>query len=152
MGGSSGSATRSSGRTGTRPAARPAAPSLATSPLPEFAATVQAVAEAAPRDNALFGNKAFIADVWDAIKDTPEGRGLTLESFKARLAEANHARLLDLSRLDLVQAVFPGGDERSRRGDATGPGTGYRSLDDIRRAEVKYLGSTFHFIRRRNPR
>ena len=43
-----------------------------------------------------------------------------------RLAEANNARLLDLSRADLVQAMDP---------------------DDVRLSEVIYLNAAFHFIR-----
>ena len=47
-------------------------------------------------------------------------------AFKQRLAEANNARLLDLSRADLVQAMDP---------------------EDVRLSEVAYLNATFHFIR-----
>ncbi len=39
---------------------------------------------------------------------------------------ANNARLLDLSRADLVQAMDP---------------------DDVRLSEVNYLNATFHFVR-----
>ena len=45
---------------------------------------------------------------------------------RQRLAEANNARLLDLSRADLVQAMDP---------------------EDVRLSEVSYLNATFHFIR-----
>ncbi len=51
---------------------------------------------------------------------------MDLPAFKQRLAEANNARLLDLSRADLVQAMDP---------------------DDVRLSEVTYLNAAFHFIR-----
>ena len=157
MGAGSGSSRRSAGRTSSQPAGGAGtrqASSLATAPLPEFANQVQALANVAPDDGMfamMFGSgpsgKAFIADVWDAVKDTPAGRGLTLESFKQRLGEANQARLIDLSRLDLVQAVIPEGP--GWQSVPTGPGTGKRSVEDVRRAEVSVDGATFHLIRRR---
>ena len=49
-----------------------------------------------------------------------------LDGFKGRLAEANNARLLDLSRADMVEAMDP---------------------DDVRLSEVPYLGAVFHFVR-----
>jgi hypothetical protein len=51
---------------------------------------------------------------------------MDLKSFKQRLTEANHARLLDLSRADLVEAMNP---------------------DDVRQSEAAYQGATFHFVR-----
>jgi hypothetical protein len=51
---------------------------------------------------------------------------MDLPAFKQRLAEANNARLLDLSRADLVQAMDP---------------------DDVHLSEVTYLNAVFHFIR-----
>jgi hypothetical protein len=51
---------------------------------------------------------------------------LGLDGFKRRLAEANNARLLDLSRADMVEAM---------------------DFDDVRLSEIPYLGATFHFVR-----
>jgi hypothetical protein len=159
-------AGRSAGRTGSQPAtgagaAATAGPGggLASAPLPEFAAAVQAFADRAPADGMFSGGKAFIADVWDSVRGTPEGRGLTLESFKARLVEANRVGLVELSRLDLPAAVTPPGDPGGLR-TPTGPGTGRRTAADIRRAEIgvdpvpggnprfQTFTATFHMIRR----
>ena len=75
-----------------------------------------------------FGDsKVFIAHVWRAqLQSDPAFRTMDLAAFKERLAEANNARLLDLSRADLVQAMDP---------------------DDVRQSEVHYLNATFHFVR-----
>ena len=71
-------------------------------------------------------NKVFIAHVWRAIEAEPLFQAMNLAAFKERLAEANNARLLNLSRADLVQAMDP---------------------DDVRQSEVHYLNATFHFVR-----
>jgi len=71
-------------------------------------------------------NKVFVAHVWMAVQSDSLFQNMSLGEFKDRLAQANNARLLDLSRADLVQAMDP---------------------DDVRQSEVKYLNATFHFIR-----
>jgi hypothetical protein len=71
-------------------------------------------------------NKVFVAHVWMALQSDPIFQNMSLAAFKDRLAEANNARLLDLSRADLVQAMNP---------------------DDVRQSEVRYLSATFHFVR-----
>ncbi len=71
-------------------------------------------------------NKVFIAHVWRAVQSDPGFATMDLPAFKERLAEANNARLLDLSRADLVQAMDP---------------------EDVRESEVHYLNATFHFVR-----
>ena len=71
-------------------------------------------------------NKVFIAHVWKAVQHDPAFQAMGQAAFKERLAEANNARLLDLSRADLVQAMDP---------------------DDVRQSEVHYLSATFHFLR-----
>jgi hypothetical protein len=71
-------------------------------------------------------NKVFIVHAWRAIEHDSELSGIDLETFKRRLAEANNARLLDLARADLVQAMDP---------------------EDVRLSEISYLNATFHFIR-----
>ena len=93
--------------------------------LPSFASHVKSAARDCPTGR--FGdNKVFIAHVWKALQADPAFGTIELAAFKERLAEANNARLLDLSRADLVQAMDP---------------------DDVRQSEVHYLNATFHFVR-----
>jgi hypothetical protein len=93
--------------------------------LPALADRVQAAARACATGR--YGdNKVFIAHVWRMLQSDPDFAGMSLETFKERLAAANNARLLDLSRADLIQAMNP---------------------EDVRMSEVHYLNATFHFIR-----
>ncbi len=93
--------------------------------LAAFARSTRAAAEKCPTGR--FGDdKVFIIHVWNTLQSHDEFRGTDLAGFKQRLAEANNARLLDLSRADLVQAMDP---------------------EDVRRSEVTYDNATFHFIR-----
>jgi hypothetical protein len=93
--------------------------------LPSFAERVKATARACPTGR--FGDsKVFVAHVWRTLQSDPLFRAMDLTAFKERLAEANNARLLDLSRADLVQAMDP---------------------NDVRQSEVHYLNATFHFVR-----
>ena len=93
--------------------------------LEEFARRVVQAARTSP--TGWFGdNKVFIAHVWRALHDDPAFQEMDLSAFKRRLTEANHARLLDLSRADLVEAMDP---------------------DDVRGSETLHLGASFHFIR-----
>jgi hypothetical protein len=71
-------------------------------------------------------NKVFIVHAWRALEHDSELSDIDLDTFKRRLAEANNARLLDLARADLVQAMDP---------------------EDVRLSELSYFGATFHFIR-----
>jgi hypothetical protein len=100
-------------------------PQLHKLDLPSFAELVKSAARTCPTGR--FGdNKVFIVHVWRALKVVPPFQSMELASFKEQLAAANNARLLDLSRADLVQAMNP---------------------DDIRQSEVHYFNATFHFIR-----
>ena len=105
-------------------------PSLPASPpaafdLSGFVQKVQAAAENCT--SGRFGNnKVFVIHVWRALQNDAAFNEMDLAAFKRHLAEANNARLLDLSRADLVQAMDP---------------------DDVRLSEVSYLNATFHFIR-----
>lgn len=93
--------------------------------LEAFARRVLQAARAS--SSGRFGaNKVFVSHVWHAVRSDPAFAGLTFDRFKQRLAEANNARLLNLSRADMVEAMDP---------------------DDVRQSEVPYLGATFHFIR-----
>lgn len=71
-------------------------------------------------------NKVFIVHAWRALQDDPAFHGGDFPAFKARLAEANNARLLSLARADLVQAMDP---------------------EDVHLSEVPYMNASFHFIR-----
>ncbi len=93
--------------------------------LATFARRVLEAARNSPTGR--FGdNKVFISHVWRNLQDDPAFAEMALPTFKQRLAEANNARLLDLSRADLVEAMDP---------------------EDVRLSEVPYLGATFHFVR-----
>jgi len=93
--------------------------------LSAFAARVLEAAKSSPTGH--FGaNKVFISHVWRLLRDDPAVSTMSLDEFKKRLAEANQARLLDLSRADLVEAMDP---------------------EDVRLSEVSHLGASFHFIR-----
>jgi hypothetical protein len=101
------------------------APAPSVFDLPSFAAQVKSAARDCPTGR--FGdNKVFIAHVWKALQADLAFGTMELAAFKEHLAEANNARLLDLSRADLVQAMDP---------------------DDVRQSEVHYLNATFHFVR-----
>jgi len=103
----------------------PASPPPAPFDLESFARRVLAAGLTCPTGR--YGdNKIFVVHVWRVLENEPEFRGMDLAGFKRHLAEANNARLLDLSRADLVQAMDP---------------------DDVRLSEVSYLNATFHFIR-----
>ena len=86
-----------------------------------FAERVLDAARSSP--SGRFGDdRVFISHVWRALKG---GTSLNERSFKNRLLEANRARLLALSRADLVEAMDPA---------------------DVAASEIRYLGATFHFV------
>lgn len=95
------------------------------SDLGGFARDVHQVAHDCPTGR--FGaSRVFIAHVWRALRARPRYERLGLDAFKRRLVEANQARLLDLGRADLVEAMDP---------------------EDVRLSETRHLGATFHFVR-----
>jgi hypothetical protein len=105
------------------PAAAPSGPTEAFN----LAGFAEAVREAA-RTTATgrFGaNKVFISHVWHTLQQSAALRGMDEGEFKRRLAEANGAGLLRLSRADLVEAMNP---------------------DDVRQSETRHLNATFHFV------
>jgi hypothetical protein len=93
--------------------------------LGSFSQKVKAAAQACLTGR-YGGNKVFIIHVWRSLQQAPEFRRMDLNTFKQHLTEANNARLLDLSRADLIQAM---------------------DRDDVQLSEVAYLSATFHFIR-----
>lgn len=94
----------------------------------EAAPFARLVREAARRSKTgrYGGNKVFIVHVWRALQDDPAFRDGDFTAFKRRLTEANNARLLSLSRADLVQAMDP---------------------EDVLLSETTYMSACFHFIR-----
>jgi hypothetical protein len=108
--------------------ASPAAP-VAAVPAPfDLGAFSRRVIEAAKSSSTgRFGaDKVFVAHVFQALRIDPRFAAMGLDGFKQKLAEANNARLLDLSRANMVEAMDP---------------------DDVERSRVSYLGAEFHFIR-----
>lgn len=93
--------------------------------LPGFARRVLEAARSSPTGR--FGDdKVFVGHAWSALRHEPAFAAMDSNEFKRRLAEANNARLLDLSRADMVEAMDP---------------------EEVERSEIRYLGATFHFIR-----
>jgi hypothetical protein len=90
-----------------------------------FARRVLEAARSSPTGR--FGtNKVFVVHVFRVLSHDPVFAAMGLEGFKQRLAEANNARRLDLSRADMVEAMDP---------------------EDVALSKVSYLGAEFHFIR-----
>ncbi|WP_165247070.1 hypothetical protein [Paludisphaera soli] len=100
----------------------PASPAL---DLAAFAARVREAAKGC-RTGRHGEDKVFVVHVWRALQHDPSFRGGDFALFKKRLAEANNARLLSLSRADLVQAMNP---------------------EDVLLSEVPYMNTCFHFVR-----
>lgn len=107
----------------------PAGPVAETPPLPfdlgEFAHRVREAARGC-KSGRHGDDKVFVVHVWRALQDDPTFKGGDFALFKKRLAEANNARLLSLSRADLVQAMNP---------------------EDVLLSEVPYMNTCFHFVR-----
>ena len=66
--------------------------------------------------------KVFIRAAYEAMKGGPS---YTWEQFRERLIEANKARLLSLSRADLVDAMH---------------------AQDVEESHVRHFASDFHFV------
>jgi hypothetical protein len=105
------------------PATPPAPP--APFDLDAFARRVLEVARST-RTGRFGDDKVFVSHVFQALRVDPRFAAMGLDVFKQRLAEANNARRLDLSRADMVEAMDP---------------------EDVAQSRVAYLGAEFHFIR-----
>lgn len=90
-----------------------------TQSMADFAAAVKLVAAANEVGNGW--GKAFVVDVAKAL-------GADLETCKDFLLAAHRAGLIEMSRLDLVQAF----EHRKA---------------DIEASEITYLNATFHMVR-----
>ena len=114
--------------TSTSPAPAPA-PATATAPvaaldLDTFSRRVLEAARSCPTGR--FGDdKVFVVHVFRILSHDPVFAAMGLDGFKLRLAEANNARRLDLSRANMVEAMDP---------------------NDVEMSRVSYLGAEFHFI------
>jgi hypothetical protein len=95
-------------------------------PLAEFAERVQQVAEEC--ESGRYGDdKVFISHVWDRFHREAEYPGLTFETFKECLCQANRQGLLSLSQAEVPESV---------------------GLGDVQASEAWYDGRTpFHFIK-----
>ena len=107
----------------TRPARTPA--SVKGDELTVFAHDVMAAARSAPTGR-WHDKKVFISHVWVSLERRGASRGITFNGFQSRLVLAHQARLLRLSRADLVEAM---------------------PRADVEASETAHLNSTFHFVR-----
>ncbi|TKD00417.1 hypothetical protein [Polyangium fumosum] len=119
-------AARSSGRPRGRPKKEPAAPPSRRLPTDDTAFADRVLSAARASKTGRFGeNKVFVSHVIRQL----EREGFTIgdvDTFKARLVAAHRARLLALSRADLVQAMDPA---------------------DVAESEIVHLNGSFHFVR-----
>ncbi len=93
--------------------------------LPVFARRVLEAARTSP--TGWFGDdEVFIAHVWRALADDRAIRDLGFERFKEHLIEAHRARLVELGRADLIEAMDP---------------------VDVRESATPYLNAVYHFVR-----
>jgi hypothetical protein len=97
--------------------------------LARFARRVLDAARRA-RTGRFGAHKVFISHVWRVLAEEQPSTQPPLDAFKRRLAAANQAGLLALSRADLVEAMDP---------------------RDVSESEVADFGSTFHFVRCEEP-
>lgn len=109
-------------RSEAAPEPAPAPPPLA---LRDLARRVTDAARASTSGR-FGGAKVFISHVWRALHDDPAFRGMEADEFKDRLVEAHRARLLELGRADLVEAMDPA---------------------DVRESATPYLNAVYHFVR-----
>ena len=105
------------------PAVTPATP--ATNGLPGFAASVRKAAKASPTGR-WHDNKVFISHVWNELQRQGATGAMTFPDFQGQLIEANRAKLIELSRADLVQAM---------------------PREDVAASETPYLNASYHFVR-----
>jgi hypothetical protein len=108
----------------TAPASAPAPAPVIPLDLDTFARRVLEAARSSPTGQ--FGDdKVFVVHVFRTLSSDPVFATMGLDGFKQRLAEANNARRLDLSRANMVEAMDP---------------------NDVELSKVSYLGAEFHFI------
>ena len=91
----------------------------------DFAAQVLAAASQVPAAGRFGADRVFISALWKQLGEQRDALGPNLDAFKARLLDANRARLLTLARADM-----PGAMDRAK----------------VAASEISYLNSTFHFV------
>jgi hypothetical protein len=101
------------------------APASSDDGLERFAHDVMEAARASPTGR-WHDKKVFISHVWASLLRRGASNGNTFEGFQRRLVEAHQARLVRLSRADLVEAMPPA---------------------DVALSETAHLNATFHFVR-----
>ncbi len=115
------------------PAEAEAEPPTKETPAPldlgTFARRVVEAARTSP--TGWFGDaKVFISHVWKALKDDLAFAGMDVADFKGLLHEAHRARLLELGRADLIEAMDPA---------------------DVRESATAYQNVVYHFVRTEEP-
>ncbi len=93
--------------------------------LGEFAHRVQAAASAC-KTGRQGSDKVFIAHVWRSLEHEPPFAAMGPDGFKQRLAQANNEGKIELRRADLAHLMNP---------------------DDLHLSAVRYLDTTFHFVK-----
>lgn len=91
----------------------------------DFAAAVMTAASQVPAAGRFGADRVFISALWKQLGEQRDALGPNLDAFKARLLDANRARLLTLARADM-----PGAMNRAT----------------VAASEIAYLNSTFHFV------
>ncbi|TKC94593.1 hypothetical protein [Polyangium fumosum] len=94
----------------------------------DFAARVQAAANSSRNAWPTSGSdKVFVSVLFAELAASGATVGIDLDAFKACLLEAHRARLLSLSRCDLVEAA---------------------SAADVEASVIRYLSAEFHVVMR----
>ncbi len=106
-------------------AAAPTSAAVRGDGLTEFALDVMEAARSAPTGR-WHDKKVFISHVWASLQRRGTVSRITFDDFQRRLVEAHQARLLRLSRADLVEAM---------------------PRADVEASETVHLNATFHFVR-----
>lgn len=96
----------------------------AASPLADFARAVQAAA-VDPGVTRFHDDRAFIGSVWEHMRGHSPVGDMSLAEFKNQLIAAHRARLLEITRADLVGAMDP---------------------VEVERSEARYQNASFHFV------
>ena len=91
----------------------------------DFAAAVMTAASQVPAAGRFGSDRVFISAIWKQLGEQRDTMGPTFDAFKARLLDANRARLLTLARADM-----PGAMNRAT----------------VAASEITCLNSTFHFV------
>jgi len=95
-------------------------------PSPDLKQFAESVIEAARHTReGWVGNKVFISRVWKEIQNEGKFAGMTIDAFKSQLVQANHQRLLSLSRADLAPLL---------------------DQQDVLASEIRHMDATFHFL------